>query len=148
MNTRRQQSGAIKNSRLDEDQNRLKQGFDAYNKERLNVEELLDSMKKGGLSVKNLVIFDMLTELGKKNSEIDFETYLAACDRVIGDRKTNDGLERMFRFFKHNKGGQALSTDELKNIAEELKIDVESDEYKDLFSEVTYDEFKEMMYSK
>lgn len=147
MKNKRQQSVPFskRNSTLDDATNSLKAGFDVYNKEKLNIEELLHSMKQGGLNSKHAVIFDMLTELGKKNTEVDFDTYISACNRVLGDRKTNDGLERMFKYFKNNKSGEALSSDELKDIAEELEMDIDSDEFKDLFSEITSDEFKQMM---
>ena len=144
--------------KYDEPTKEIKEAFDRFDilrKGTVIVQELREAMISSGLSEKNKVIFDMLTDLSKKSTDIDFETYLDAMNRVIGERKSNEGLRRMFKFFTNNNEEESISLRELKALAKDADVEMEIEELSQLISkiakngsEITFDEFNELMYTK
>ena len=99
--------------------------FDNFNTGEINPSELKEAMISTGLSDKNSAIFDMIKELTKKGTAINFDTFVEAVNKRAGDRKTMDGLRKMYDLFINDSENKTITINTLSKMTKDLKIDME-----------------------
>lgn len=125
----------VSNTGLSEEEiKEIKDIFDLFveeDNESIQVETLINSMKKFGFDKKSPAIFKMIESIDKEEGEINFEMFVDLMTGRISKANPKEDLERTFKLFDIEHDG-IISLDNLKRVAKELGEDITEEELKEI----------------
>ena len=93
----------------------------------------------------------MIADLENAGNSIDFETFLDAITKKLGDKESKAGIEKIFELFDDD-GTNTINLSNLKRVARELGETMTSEELEEMLSraatngeEITFDDFYNIM---
>ena len=130
--------------------------FDLQGKGKIQPKELKETMEQMNLKDKHPVIYDLLCTLDTPEIEekggITFDEYVAKVNERMSDRKTKEGIRRLFDFFNVDPFSRSIPFATFVKVAKELHEETTEEELKELLQktgcagdEITFDEFYEIM---
>ena len=133
--------------------------FDSSGEGKLNLKELISSMKSLHFDTKNPTIFSLIADLdtieAKKNGGITFDEYVISINTKLHDKESKEGIRRIFDLFIDNPNNDTITMSALKKVALELGENMTDDDLKDMLertstsgNEITFDEFYDIMTKK
>ena len=99
----------------------------------IQVEYLVESMKKFGFDTKAPAIFKMIQSIEKEEGEISLEMFIDMMTGRISKVNQKEDLERTFKLFDIEHDG-IMSLDNLQRVAKELGEDVTEEELKEIIA--------------
>ncbi len=125
--------------------------FDTQGTGQIDPKELKSAMKSLGFDVKSPTVYEMIEELESNGNEVDFEEFLDAISSKLGNRETEEGINRIFDLFDDDKSG-TINLDNIKRVAKELGETMSLDELKEMLArassngeEITREDFYNIM---
>ena len=130
--------------------------FDLQGKGKIQPKQLKETMEQMNLKDKHPVIYDLLCTLDtpeiEKKGGITFDEYVAKVNERMSDRKTKEGIRRLFDFFNVDPFSRSIPFATFVKVAKELHEEATEKELKELLQktgcagdEITFDEFYEIM---
>ena len=130
--------------------------FDLQGKGKIQPKQLKETMEQMNLKDKHPVIYDLLCTLDTPEIEekggITFEEYVTKVNERMSDRKTKEGIRRLFDFFNVDPFSRSIPFATFVKVAKELHEETTEEELKELLQktgcagdEITFDEFYEIM---
>ena len=130
--------------------------FDLQGKGKIQPKQLKETMEQMNLKDKHPVIYDLLCTLDTPEIEekggITFDEYVAKVNERMSDRKTKEGIRRLFDFFNVDPFSRSIPFATFVKVAKELHEETTEEELKELLQktgcagdEITFDEFYEIM---
>ena len=96
----------------------------------------------------------MICELETLGKEINFEQFLEAISKKLGNRETREGIDRIFDLFDDDKSGH-ISLNNIKRVAKELGETLSTEELKEMIQrassngeEISREDFYKIMTKK
>lgn len=127
--------------------------FDTDGSGRIDPKELKAAMQSLGFENKNPTIYQMIADLEKEGTDIDFDQFLDAITSKLGDKETRNGINKIFDLFA--EGQDAISLNNLKRVAKELGETMSSEELQEMLEraasnnqEITREDFYNIMTKK
>lgn len=127
--------------------------FDTDGSGRIDPKELKAAMQSLGFENKNPTIYQMIADLEKEGSDIDFDQFLDAITSKLGDKETKSGINKIFDLFA--EGQDSISLNNLKRVAKELGETMSSEELQEMLEraasnnqEITREDFYNIMTKK
>ena len=128
--------------------------FDTDGSGSIDPRELKAAMQSLGFESKNPTIYQMIADLENAGSSIDFETFLDAITKKLGDKESKAGIEKIFELFDDD-GTNTINLANLKRVARELGETMTAEELEEMLSraatngeEITFDDFYNIMTKK
>lgn len=130
--------------------------FDLQGKGKIQPKQLKETMEQMNLKDKHPVIYDLLCTLDTPEIEekggITFDEYVSKVNERMSDRKTKEGIRRLFDFFNVDPFSRSIPFATFVKVAKELHEETTEEELKELLQktgcagdEITFDEFYEIM---
>jgi Ca2+-binding EF-hand superfamily protein len=130
--------------------------FDLQGKGRIQPKQLKETMEQMNLKDKHPVIYELICTLDTPEIEekggVTFDEYVAKVNERMSDRKTKEGIKRLFDFFNVDPFSRTIPFATFVKVAKELHEQTTEDELRDLLQktgcagdEITFDEFYEIM---
>ena len=130
--------------------------FDLQGKGKIQPKQLKETMEQMNLKDKHPVIYDLLCTLDTPEIEekggITFDEYVTKVNERMSDRKTKEGIRRLFDFFNVDPFSRSIPFATFVKVAKELHEEATEEELKELLQktgcagdEITFDEFYEIM---
>ena len=136
----------------------LKELFDLYDINhtgKIDIKELVESMKSLGYDKSDPTLFQMFNEwnIKEKNKKITFEEFVNGMNDKLNDGESEEGIKRIFNSFKGDPNSNVINFDSLKKVSIELGENMSDEEIKEMLInasksgklEVTFEEFYEIM---
>jgi Ca2+-binding EF-hand superfamily protein len=157
-NKQNDREGKLSNEELKE----LKEAFDAFDSEgkgKINIKEVIESMKSLEFDKKNPIIFKILCELDtedvQKKGGITFDEFIEAIEKKLYDRDSKEGIKNTFNLMISDPNRNVINFNDLKKLSEELGENMSDEEIKDMLKNaskngtyLTFEEFYEIMKKK
>ena len=128
--------------------------FDTSGEGTIDPSELRAAMNSLGFDKKSPIVFDMISELETIGHNINFEEFLEAISKKLGNRETREGIDRIFDLFDDDKTGTITLTN-IRRVAKELGETLSTDELKEMIQrassngdEISRDDFYKIMTKK
>lgn len=130
--------------------------FDTDGSGTIDPRELKAAMQSLGFDNKNPTVYQMIADLDRElSSVIDFEEFLDAITRKLGDKESRDGISKIFNLFDDDKTGN-ITMKNLKRVAKELGETMSEEELREMIEradsqgngEITMDDFYTIMTKK
>lgn len=103
---------------------------------KMNMEILLDCARTLGLNTKYPTIMTILTEIDQEYQQLDFETFLSELTERLGNIRTKEGRETLFKIIDTNEKGQ-VTFDDLKKLAKEVGHTVSDEDLKEIMQNIS-----------
>lgn len=128
--------------------------FDTSGEGTIDPKELKAAMVSLRFDKKSPIVFEMICELEAIGNEINFEQFLEAISKKLGNRETKEGIDRIFDLFDDDKTGY-ISLNNIKRVAKELGETLSGEELKEMIQrasgngeEISRDDFYKIMTKK
>ena len=145
-----------------EDIKELKEAFDAFDSEgkgKINIKEVIESMKSLEFDKTNKTIFQIFCELdtedAQKKGGITFDEFVEAIGKKFGDNDSKEGIRNTFDLMIGDPNSDVITFNDLKKLSEELGDNMSDEEIKDMLKNaskngtyLTFEEFYEIMKKK
>merc|ERR1712187_672029 len=105
--------------------------FDTDGSGSIDPAELKAAMRSLGFETKNPTIFQMIADLDQDGSMINFEEFLDAICKKLGDKETRDGINKIFALFDDDKTGH-ITLKNLKRVSKELGETMTEEELREM----------------
>ena len=142
----------------DEEMKDLKKIFDLFDINhtgKIDIKELVESMKSLGYDKSNPTLFQMFNEwnIQEENKKITFEEFVNWMNDKLNDNKSEEGIKRIFNSFKGDPNSNVINFDAMKKVCIELGENMSDEEIKEMLinasksgkPELTFEEFYEIM---
>lgn len=127
--------------------------FDTDGSGKIDPKELKAAMQSLGFENKNPTIYQMIADLEKDQTDIDFEQFLDAITSKLGDKETRNGINKIFDLFAENQ--ETITLNNLKRVAKELGETMSAEELQEMLEraasnnqEITREDFYNIMTKK
>lgn len=145
-----------------EDIDKIKEAFnlfDTHGTGKANPKELKEAMNSLGFDKKNPTLYQLIADLDtpevEKNKGVSFNDFVFAINAKYGDKKSKEGLRRIFDLYIEDPNRKTITFNSLKKIADYLGENMSNEEIKQLLEktskngvELTFDEFFDIMTKK
>mmetsp|Transcript_25647 Transcript_25647/g.59272 ORF Transcript_25647/g.59272 Transcript_25647/m.59272 type:complete len:176 (-) Transcript_25647:91-618(-) len=114
--------------------------FDTDGSGMIDPRELKAAMQSLGFETKNPTIFNMIADLDQDGSgtNIDFEEFLDAITKKLGDKESKDGIFKIFDLFDDDNT-KTISLKNLKRVAKELGETMSEEELREMIERADSD---------
>ena len=140
----------------------LKEAFDAFDSEgkgKINIKEVVESMKSLEFDKKNKGIFQIFCELDTEDIQnkggITFDEFIEALGKKLGDKNSKEGIRRIFDNMIDDQNRDVITFNDLKKVSKEMGDNMSDEEIKEMLEraskngkELTFEEFYEIMKKK
>jgi Ca2+-binding EF-hand superfamily protein len=115
--------------------------FDPNNSGKINPTELKNALHSFGYHERNPTIFAIVTDLADNpvNSKtgVDFETFTKAISGRLGNRDSEDAVNKIFRLFTSDSNKEPIDSADLLRIARELGEFMTAEELNDALDRIS-----------
>ena len=129
-----------------EDINELKQCFDFFDTNgtgKIDPKELKAAMQSLQFDSKNPVIYQLIEDLdtseAEKNGGVSFEDFIKFINYKFGDKKSEEGLRRIFGLFVGETNSNEINFNSLKKVSKEIGEDLNDGEIKEMLERASKD---------
>jgi len=147
------------NSLSEDEIEELREAFNLFDTEgtgKIDPKELRAAMQSLGFENKNPTIFNLIVEMDKEefSAGLTFEQFLNAVGSKLGDKETQEGIDRIFDLFDDDKTG-TINIRNMKRVSKELGEALTEAELKEILAraasngqEITREDFYNIMTKK
>ena len=128
--------------------------FDTSGEGTIDPSELKAAMVSLRFDKKSPIVYEMICELETLGKEINFEQFLEAISKKLGNRETREGIDKIFDLFDDDKTGY-ISLNNIRRVAKELGETLSTEELKEMIQrassngeEISKDDFYKIMTKK
>lgn len=125
--------------------------FDTQGNGTIDPSELKGAMNSLGFQKKSPTVYEMVCELEEIGGEIDFDEFLDAICNKLGNRETEEGIDRIFDLFDDDNTG-SINLNNIRRVAKELGETMSIDELKEMLQrassngeEISRQDFRNLM---
>ena len=128
--------------------------FDTEGRGTINPKELRAVMQSLDFETKNPIIYEIVSNMNTGAEGIAFEPFLEILATKLGDRKSKEGIDRIFQLFDYDKSN-TIDINDLRRITKEIGENMTQEELKELLNraasnglEITEEDFYQIMTKK
>ena len=128
--------------------------FDTEGRGTINPRDLKAAMHSLNFEVKNPIIYEIISDMDTGSEGIAFEPFLEILTTKLGDRKSKEGVDRIFRLFDNDRSN-TIDVNDLKKVTKEIGENMSTEELKKLLHrtakngvEITPEDFYQIMTKK
>ena len=119
--------------------------------------DILEGMREAGVDEKNPMVYDLISQINSSEfrNGITFEQLIEEIEKKLGDRNSEEAIDRIFQYYVENPNKQSITYEDIKRLASEVGEEMGDDQAKRIISKIasngkdlTFDEFYSVMTKK